>query len=141
MDKTPTRNRQTLLKKLCLRRDGFWYQLLCEGFASVTGAIQEGFSTLLAHSTSGGPVPTSAAAPVTSPVLPHRGHASTRAEAPATPRIGPEIAHVIPFSMGACGNKQREKEVAQTWATLKRLFLVAIGPSDIDDPTKLLNLW
>ncbi|EER45447.1 conserved hypothetical protein [Histoplasma capsulatum H143] len=52
-----------------------------------------------------------------------------------------ELAHIIPFSMGAWSDKQEEHEVAQTWATLKRLFPIAIGPSGINDPTNLLTLW
>ncbi|OJD10722.1 hypothetical protein AJ78_08340 [Emergomyces pasteurianus Ep9510] len=52
-----------------------------------------------------------------------------------------ELAHVIPFSMGAWSDKQKKHDIAQTWATLKRLFPVAIGSSGINDPTNLLSLW
>ncbi|OJD12676.1 hypothetical protein AJ78_06762 [Emergomyces pasteurianus Ep9510] len=101
MDKTSTRNRQKLMKKLCLKRDDFR--------CLATGAIDLNY---------------------------HGTQESLTGNSGIT-----DLAHVIPFSMGAWSDKQEEHEVAQTWATLKRLFPVAIDPSGINDPTNLLTLW
>ncbi|EDN07669.1 predicted protein [Histoplasma mississippiense (nom. inval.)] len=57
------------------------------------------------------------------------------------PKAPTNLCHIIPFSLGKW-NKSTEHQIAQVWATLKKLFpAIGLEPGEVNDPKNLMTLW